>query len=226
MQGQRFLGNALLNKRKRHQVFQRDHNALPFQRTDLRRAVRQVFHPLKTGAQNVHPPPDKAGFQLKLGRVAGTHGMTAVDPTAIGMPHHHDICDLQRHNRKLDCRRRAVMIAVRFIGRHQIGDIAVDEKLAGFRPENRRDMHPAVATGNHHHTRMLTVLGQAAIPRLVVIILGRPPAVIPINQIRREGSHVIHQTAFFVCGTLKRIFGNCEPKSHHRQRQNNHPFRN
>ena len=34
---------------------------------------------------------------------------------------------------------------VGFVGRHQIGDVAVNKKLALIRPKDRGYMHPAVA---------------------------------------------------------------------------------
>ncbi len=51
-----------------------------------------------------------------------------------------------------------MMISVRLVGRDEVGNVAVDEKLTLICAENRGNMHPAVAARDHHRTRMLAAL--------------------------------------------------------------------
>jgi hypothetical protein len=147
-------------------------------RSSARSATRSI-----AGAQDIHPAADKAGLQVKVGRAAAAHVVAALHAAAVRMAQHHQMRDLQRAHRIFHRRRGAVVFAVGIIGRHQIGDVAVDEELALVRAEDRGDMHPAVAAGDHHGARVLAAAGQLAIPRLVVLPGRRPPAVKSLHQI-------------------------------------------
>ena len=85
-----------------------------------------------------------------------------------------------------------MLLAIGRIGRHQIGDIAVNEELARIGPENRRHMNARIAAGDHHRARSLTVLGKAAIPGTVFDKGGRAPAVIALDQILRQRNGFNH----------------------------------
>src|SRR5262249_36458117 len=58
------------------------------------------------------------------------------------------------------------------IGRHQVGDVAHHEQLAGSGIENDFRRYPRVTAADHHDFRRLSMLGQFAIAAL----LGRKPA--------------------------------------------------
>ena len=77
------------------------------------------------------------------------------------------------------------MVTIRGKGRHQICDIAVNEKFALIGTEDRRHMHAAVAAGNHHGAGALAFFCQTTIPTLVFRIRCRFPAVITRDQIVR-----------------------------------------
>jgi len=64
---------------------------------------------------------------------------------------------------ELDCGGRAVIFAVRIIGRHEIGDVAHDEQLARRGVEDGLRRRTAVAAADDHGARPLPGLGQDAV---------------------------------------------------------------
>ena len=73
------------------------------------------------------------------------------------------------------------MFAVRVVGRHQVRDVAVDEELPRIRAEDRGDMHPAVAAGDHHGARALAFVRQPAVPGAVFRPGRGLPAMIAVD---------------------------------------------
>ena len=56
-----------------------------------------------------------------------------------------------------------VVLAVRRIGRHQVGDVAHDEQLARAGVEDRFGRGAGIAAGDHHGLRRLPVAGELAV---------------------------------------------------------------
>jgi hypothetical protein len=56
-----------------------------------------------------------------------------------------------------------VVLAVRRVGGHKVGDIAHDEDLTGDRIENGFRRGPGIAAGDHQGLRFLALLGELAI---------------------------------------------------------------
>ena len=69
------------------------------------------------------------------------------------------------------------------VGRHEVGDVAHHEQLAGPRVEDHLRRHPRVAAADHHDLGRLAVFGQLAI----AILLGLQPAA-------GEGAVAVDQT--------------------------------
>src|SRR6056297_1892123 len=76
--------------------------------------------------------------------------------------------------------------------RDEVGDVAVNEEFALIRPEDRGDMNPAVAAGDHHRAGALTLIRQAAVPGLVLGIGRGFPPVIAMHKIRGQRARVFH----------------------------------
>ena len=76
------------------------------------------------------------------------------------MAHHHDMLDLQRLHGIFERRRGAVQLVVGREGRHQIGDIAHHEHLAGPRIEDRLGRDARIAAADQHDLRGLAGFGE------------------------------------------------------------------
>jgi len=174
---------GLLHKREAKQVFERHQHRLFFKGAFAFVLIGLVFHALIAGAQNFDPAAHKAGFLLQLRGKAGAHVMAPRRAAAIGMAQHNDMGHFQRSDRIFNGGRRAVMVDVRPIGGHQVGDVAMDEELALLGPENRGHMHPAITTRDHHGAGVLALFREVAIPRLVLGIGRCLPTMITLNQI-------------------------------------------
>ena len=117
------------------------------------------------------------------------------------MTQHDQMRDLEHAHGIFHRGRCAMRLAVGFVFRDQVGDVAMDEELALVRPEDRGDMHPAVAAGNHHRARMLPDFGQPPVPALVFGIGSGLPPLIPLDQIAGQGFGMVHEVIpGFVCG--------------------------
>ena len=90
-------------------------------------------------------------------RRAVDHG---VDPAAVGVAHDDYAFDAQNLDPELQGRRNPVQLAVRFIGRNQIGDVADDEQLARLGVEDQGRIGAAVGTGDDQGVRLLALFGQ------------------------------------------------------------------
>ena len=76
-----------------------------------------------------------------------------------------------------------VLLAVGGIGRHEVGNVAMDEELAAVGPEDRGDMHARVAARDHHGARPLPVIGQSSVPDVVFRERRGAPAMIALDEI-------------------------------------------
>ena len=72
---------------------------------------------------------------------------------AMGMAKHDDVSDVEVTHRIFDGRAGAMTMAVRFIGGHQVGDVADDEQLAWLGPGDDGRVHPDVGAGDDHDLR-------------------------------------------------------------------------
>ena len=93
-----------------------------------------------------------AGAVVGLVELAGQRRRAAA---AKAVAHHHQLLDLELGDREFERGRDAVIGAVRLERRHQVGDVADDEHLAGPGVEDLRRIDPAVRAGDHHHLRAL-----------------------------------------------------------------------
>ena len=109
------------------------------------------------GFSEAHPPADEVARRQRLGiRIE-----RRLDAAAAAMAHDDDIADLQRLDREFESGRRRVIMAIRLVGRHHVGDVADDEKLAGTAVEDGLRRRTAVATGNDQGLRLLPCFGKA-----------------------------------------------------------------
>jgi len=88
----------------------------------------------------------------------------AMDTAAIGMAKNDDMGDAQYGDRVFNRRRCAVVIAAGIVGRDQIGDVAVDEKLTAFSAKQSHGMNTAITARNNHGTGMLANFSQMLKP--------------------------------------------------------------
>ena len=86
------------------------------------------------------------------------------------MTHDEDFGNLENPDREFHRGTGAVIISVRRIGRHQIGNVPYDKQLARTGIEDHAGVDTAVGTGNHQRARLLTLVGQG---------LELPPALRP-----------------------------------------------
>ena len=184
--------DLLRHKGERHQVLKRGHNSVFLKLACLLFRVFDVRNRIVFRAQDIHPPTDKAVFGIQRWRVAFAHVQTALHTATAGVTEHDNMRDFQRLNRIFNRGRRPVLLPVRLIRWHQVGDITVNKEFTLIRPKDRCYMHAAIAARNDHRTRMLPVAGQTAVPCLVFSVTGCFPSVIPLNQIIRERFRVIH----------------------------------
>jgi hypothetical protein len=73
------------------------------------------------------------------------------------MAHHQNLLHAQRCHRKLDRSGHAVQAAAVVIGRHQGGNVADGEQLAGSGVEDHGGVGAAVGAGDDHGCRLLTI---------------------------------------------------------------------
>jgi hypothetical protein len=73
-------------------------------------------------------------------------------------------CVLEHADREFDCGAGAVEGGVLFERRHQIGDVADDEKFAGTHVEHHRRVDAAVRTRDDQRLRPLAALRQGLEP--------------------------------------------------------------
>ena len=94
---------------------------------------------------------------------AREHVVAAADAAAAAVAHDDQVLDLQRDHRVLDRGRGAVRAAVGLVGRDEVGDVAVDEEVAGLVAEDLGDQHPAVAAGDDHRLGGLSLVGELGV---------------------------------------------------------------
>lgn len=103
--------------------------------------------------QQIYPVADKTAFAgFGIPEVALQRGLTA---TAFAVAHYKDFIDLKLLHRKFKSRRDAMIAARRFERRHQRGDIAHGEYLAGRGIEYLGRVGATVRTGDNHDPRIL-----------------------------------------------------------------------
>ena len=81
----------------------------------------------------------------------------------MGMAKDDDVMHLENRHGIFDRCRRAVLGAVGFIGRHQIGDISQHKGLARAGIEHPGRIDAAVGTGDNHHLGVLALVGHRVI---------------------------------------------------------------
>ena len=100
---------------------------------------------------------------------------TAIDErghaTAARVPFDDDVGDLQHLHRVFDYRTDRSRLRVGIVGRHDVGDVARDENVAGLGPENHGRRYAAIRARDHQHFGFLALLGQP----LVNAPLAREP---------------------------------------------------
>jgi len=131
------------------------------------------------------------------------------------MAEHHDVLDLQGLDAEFQRRRGAVIVAVRLIGRHQVGDVAHDEELTRPGIEDGFRRRPRIAATNHHHARLLAGLGElgVALPLIGQPAGGKRP--VPFEQLWRKFFHMTVPLFSYRC-SLPRGEGNTADRSRRR----------
>jgi len=104
------------------------------------------------------------------------------DPAALTVAHDHDMLHVKPGDPEFDRRRRAMDAAGAVKRRHQIGNIAKGEHLAWSGIENRRRINPAVAAGDDHDRRILSMLGQFVKSRLLPRVIIFPKSLVAIQH--------------------------------------------
>ena len=103
--------------------------------------------------------------------------------------------DLQGRDRLFNSCERTVIFFVGIVGGNQVGNIALDKKLAFIGVKNSDHVDPTVTRARNHHAGMLAIFHRAAIPSLIFGITGRLPAMMAFCQISSNGR------AYFILGT-------------------------
>ena len=167
------------DERECHQVFQApEHRGLLDPDGEIgHRLVLALPDPLARLDEHRHPSADEVAGRQRLDIVD-----EGADAAALRMAEHDDVLYAQNPNRIFQRGRDAVRAAVRRIDRHQIGDVAHHEQLAGAGIEDHLRRYPGIAAADHHHLGRLAALGELPIARL----LGRQP-------LRGEGAVALKQ---------------------------------
>ena len=67
-----------------------------------------------------------------------------------------------------------MVVAVRFIGGHQVGNVSDDEQLARIGLGEDGWIHPAVGAGDHHDFGFLSFLHQEPVEIGLLLVIGLP----------------------------------------------------
>src|SRR5215471_19673193 len=92
-------------------------------------------------------------------------------PSTARMAEHDDVRHFQHQCRIFNGRARAVIAALRLIGRYKIGDVAQDEQSTWLGIKDCGNVDASVTTSNHHRGRRLPKLGELQVAPL----FGRVP---------------------------------------------------
>ena len=142
------------------------------------------------GAQNIQPRANETGAALEFRGLPLAQRDTALNAAAMGMADHHRMRHAKGDHRIFNRCTGAMVFPIRRIGRHQVGNIAVNEKLTLLGTKYRAGKHAAVAAGNHQCTRLLP-LRQACIPG--TLRCGpAAPFLVALHQIGGKGFDVKH----------------------------------
>jgi hypothetical protein len=98
------------------------------------------------------------------------------------MPQDDDMRDLQIPHREFQRGTGAMVIVVRRIGRHEIGDVADDEQLARLRVQQQRRIDPRVGARDHQDFGLLAVIHQGLVQRRALLEIGHAEGFETCNQ--------------------------------------------
>src|SRR5688572_13125308 len=100
---------------------------------------------------------DPVGDEAALARLAAVQllGKRRLATAAHAVAHDQDLAHLEHLNRELERRRDPVVAGCGLERRHQRGDVAHDEDLAGPDVEDMRRVDPAVGAGDYHDPWLL-----------------------------------------------------------------------
>ena len=134
---------------------------------DLHVELRQAVLPLQVTGNGVQLLT-VLGRQLLEGFEPGPHrptfhtGQGRLGAPAAGMARHHDVADCQVHDGELQDR-----LEVAIVQRSLIGDVPVDEELAGLGPQHAVDAHPGVGASDEEEGGFLPFRQLAEVVRIV-----------------------------------------------------------
>ena len=90
----------------------------------------------------------------------GVPSSSAWMPPHMAWPMHNDVAHAQDAHREFDRRAHAVRLVVRPVGRHQVGDVADDEQLAGRGIEHHLRIGAAIRAGDDERAGILAAHAQ------------------------------------------------------------------
>src|SRR5665647_964663 len=153
---------------KSHQVIQGNQYCLLFAGTLAHLAAGPgmlLLDLLACGIGYGHPFGDKGIFP------GHSALQQCVDPAALRMSQHDDVLYRQNAHAKFKRRTSAVIMALVFRGRHQIGDVADDKQIARGAIEYQGRIDARIATAHHQRRGRLAKLHE--IVKLRIVILER-----------------------------------------------------
>ena len=109
---------------------------------------------------------------------------------ALGVAEHHQVLDFELGDGEFDGGRGAVKAGGGFVRRHQIGDVAHDEDLAGFEIEQPGRVDAAVAARDDHYFGRLALCGQRIEAPALVLILAAAEAPETVEECVEIGHNV------------------------------------
>ena len=148
------VADPLANGREGHQILERDEYRALLAGAGLfvlRRVGHGALDPKVGRTDEAHPRQHELAALASLARLR-EHG---TDATAVGVAKHDEVPDLQMLDRVLQRGAGAVILAVPLVGRHQVGDIADDEQVAGIGLQHRGRIDPGIGTGDEGHLGIL-----------------------------------------------------------------------
>ena len=86
-----------------------------------------------------------------------------------------------------------MVVSVGFVWWDKARNVPVNEELARICAEYRRHMNATVTAGDDHGARALPLVSQPAVPGLVRLVSCGFPAMITLDQIRRQRFSVFHR---------------------------------